>query len=72
MYALKVKQLNPTLNKVYYNTNPFIINIVSLSLSPLCIDKLNQQPAVPSDLIDRVSAMQNAIDHLTTEVNKVS
>ena len=32
---------------------------------------MKKQPSVPSDLINNITTMQNAIDHLSTEVSKV-
>ena len=49
-----------------YCTCIIIVNCI------IFIDKINKQPSVPSDLLDKISAMQNAIDHLSTEVSKVT
>ena len=37
-------------------------------MSVFVIDGMSKQPSVPTDLLDRITAMQNAIDHLTNQI----
>ena len=36
------------------------------------VDEIGKQPPLPSDLLDKIIGMQNAIDHLSAELNRVT
>lgn len=51
---------------------PSLYSEIPLSACLLCIAGINKQPSLPADLVERITAMQNAIDHLSTEISRVS